>query len=67
MLPNVLKVANPPIPFRKITQTAEQIVFVFPGAFYCVVSSGSNCSEEMNFGIVDVSHEEFHQFCVGMA
>jgi hypothetical protein len=21
----------------------------------------------MNFGMVDVSHEEFHQFCVGMA
>jgi hypothetical protein len=67
VLPNVLKAANPPIPFRTITQTAEQIVVVFPGAFYCVVNSGSNCSEEMNFGMVDVRHEEFHQLCVGMA
>jgi hypothetical protein len=67
VLPNVLKAANPPIPFRTITQTAEQIVVVFPGAFYCVVNSGSNCSEEMNFGMIDVSHEEFHQLCMGMA
>ncbi|EFX60708.1 hypothetical protein DAPPUDRAFT_123245, partial [Daphnia pulex] len=59
VLPNVLKAADPPIPFRTITQAPENIVVVFPGAVYLVVDTGLICSEEAFFGMKDTRCDEF--------
>jgi hypothetical protein len=59
VLPNVLKAADPPIPFRTITQESENVVFVFPGAFYLVVDTGLSCSEETYFGMKGARCDEY--------
>lgn len=60
MLPQVLRAAEPPIPFDCIKQEEGQYVVTFPGAFQMVVNIGSNCAEAINVCLLE--WEEFADF-----
>ncbi|EFX65487.1 hypothetical protein DAPPUDRAFT_264648 [Daphnia pulex] len=48
VLPQVLRTAEPPIPFHCIKQEEGQYVTTFSGVFHMVVNIGSNCTEAIN-------------------
>ncbi|EFX71269.1 hypothetical protein DAPPUDRAFT_255987 [Daphnia pulex] len=49
--PQILKAANPPIPFICIKQCVGQYVVTFPGAYHMVLNSGYNVCEGLNFSV----------------
>jgi hypothetical protein len=48
VMPQVLRVADPTIPFNGIKQEVGQYVVTFPGAYDMVVNIGPNCAEANN-------------------
>jgi jumonji domain-containing protein 2 len=58
LFPQILRAANPPIPFKCIKQCAGDHVVTFPGAYHMVVNAGFNICEGLNF-LVDYWTRKF--------
>jgi jumonji domain-containing protein 2 len=51
LFPQILKAANPPLPFKYIKQCVGQYVVTFPGVYHMVLNSGYNICEGLNFSV----------------